>query len=242
MIRKVTIANLKAFGEEQSIALASNLDANVSKLTLLVGPNNSGKSTMISSLEEILTSPTRIFTAAKEHRHDTKQPVLTVGYGNHTISLLPSTGSKFEIDGLLDADRSSVKVVPSRRAWTELFHQAMEEGDYRNQLRSNRRSNRYYIDGQFGGALMKLSLDTNRRAEFIELLKRVDPSIQDWRTETSGGQDFIEYKADVGSWHRIGDVGDGVSSLFRICYELLHLKPEESLLIDEPELSLLTCH
>jgi ABC-type cobalamin/Fe3+-siderophores transport system ATPase subunit len=81
MIRKVTIANLKAFGEEQSIALASNLDANVSKLTLLVGPNNSGKSTMISSLEEILTSPTRIFTAAKEHRHDTKQPVLTVGYG-----------------------------------------------------------------------------------------------------------------------------------------------------------------
>jgi predicted ATP-dependent endonuclease of OLD family len=36
----------------------------------------------------------------------------------------------------------------------------------------------------------------------------------------------------------MGDVGDGVSSIFRICFELLHLRPGDCLLIDEPELSL----
>src|SRR4051812_34415580 len=167
MICKVTIANLKAFGEEKSIALACSHDSSVSKLTVLVGPNNSGKSTMISSLEEILTSDSKIFTAAKEHRHDNKQPVLTVEYKDHTISLAPSPGSKFAIEGRLEVDRASIKVVSSRRAWTELFQQTMPEDLYRSNLRNNRRSNRYSVDLHFGGALMQLSLDTDKCAEFI---------------------------------------------------------------------------
>ncbi len=36
----------------------------------------------------------------------------------------------------------------------------------------------------------------------------------------------------------MGDVGDGVSSVFRICFEITHAKETDCLLIDEPELSL----
>ena len=43
MITKMTIANLKAFGTEQTLEFACNANDLISKLTLLVGPNNSGK-------------------------------------------------------------------------------------------------------------------------------------------------------------------------------------------------------
>ena len=85
---------------------------------------------------------------------------------------------------------------------------------------------------------MSLSLDKERKREFDALLANVDPLIRGWRTETTGGQDFIEYQAETVGWHQIGDVGDGVSSLFRICYEVLHSKQGDTLLVDEPELSL----
>jgi energy-coupling factor transporter ATP-binding protein EcfA2 len=238
MISKITIANLKAFGDEQSLLFATNAAADASKLTLLLGPNNSGKSTLVNAIEEFLTARSGIFTAAKEHRHGTKLPTLTAIFDGKAISLQPSQGSKFVVDGLPEEIRRSIRFLASRRSWTELFGSSMEEAAYRDNVRANRRQNRHYIDSQFGSALMHLSLDNIKKEQFSKLLKSVDPSIRDWRTETSGGQDFIEYLADVGEWHRIGDVGDGVSSIFRLCYEVLHLKPGDCLLIDEPELSL----
>jgi ABC-type cobalamin/Fe3+-siderophores transport system ATPase subunit len=239
MIHKATIAYLKAFGEQQTISFSSSDREGDSKLTLLVGPNNSGKSTVLKALEELLiVENPLVFTVAKEHRHGDKQPALSVQHGVQEIKIVPSPGSKFLVDGKLEAVRPLIRSIPSRRPWSELFSATQTESDYRNAARHNRKNNRHWIDSNFGGALMMLSLDKIKKDEFNALLKQVDPSMQDWRTETAGGQDFIEYYSESGGWHRIGDVGDGVSSLFRICFELLHLKKSDTLLIDEPELSL----
>lgn len=237
MIISAKIAYLKAFNEEQSVDFACDAAASKSKLTLLVGPNNSGKSSLLNIIDGVLHPDDRIFTASKEHRHGNNAPLVKVNLAGKEIYLGDGSGAKFKAIGPTDDVGGKVKFVPSRRPWAETFSQAMNAGNYASNYRSGRK-HAGWVDSYFGGALGELSTDLSQKKSFTELLKRVDPDIQDWRPENYANQDFIEYQAKNGLWHRIGDVGDGVGSVLRICFELLHLKDGETLLIDEPELSL----
>jgi hypothetical protein len=159
VISRATLANLKAFGDEQSLNFACSNKSDVSKLTLLVGPNNSGKSSVLAAIDALLTADRpKVFTAAKEHRHGDCQPVLKVWHGDHNISIAASSGSKFSIEGDIEPIRKLIKFVPSRRPWVESFSNSMVEDAYRNSYRANRQSNRYWVDSNFGAALMTLSL------------------------------------------------------------------------------------
>ncbi len=158
MIRKLTIANFKAFEQEQTLSPACDRNRNVSKLTLLVGPNNTGKSTVLAAVEDLLTGR-QTFTAAKEQRHGDDLPTVTVNFENQIISLKSGSGSKYMIEGSTQPIQQSLRYIPSRRPWTDIFSGYQDESDYKIQARNNRKNNRNWVDTAFGAALMTLSLD-----------------------------------------------------------------------------------
>lgn len=76
------------------------------------------------------------------------------------------------------------------------------------------------------------------RAEFDGVLSRIISPVPDWTIDLAdSGQYFLKFLKD-GSFHTSEGVGEGIVSIFFIVDALYDSKPNDTVVIDEPELSL----
>jgi hypothetical protein len=138
----------------------------------------------------------------------------------------------------LDTD---LNYVPSRRPWTDRFHtqpsgltvkKTHETGVY-NSLKQQE----FYVDSQFGSSIAPIEINPDAKRSYTALLSKLEPTITDW-TIDNREMDFISFTSVSGVAHRCGLVGEGVANIFRLAFALYDFKPNEVLLLDEPELSL----
>jgi predicted ATP-dependent endonuclease of OLD family len=76
------------------------------------------------------------------------------------------------------------------------------------------------------------------KLHFLNVLRFIEPTIADFWVDRAHGQDFLAFKSASGFSHRVGIVGEGILNIFRLCDSVINLKEGETLLVDEPELSL----
>jgi predicted ATP-dependent endonuclease of OLD family len=233
-IRNISIEHYKGFYQKRDILPAQPSGANGSGLTILVGPNNSGKSSVLNAIRLVL-SPRQVDL---EHRHSNEllKISITNDAGKEKSVSNPDLGAKLVVDGEEGSwpSANDVRFVPSRRSWSPYTgNQTMETLSYwGNALNRNPGEEDNYLVSRVA------ALTTAERQQFDVLIKELLPQLNTWKIELSRGQTFIQYETKSGAKHAADLFGDGMSSIFRIALTLTDSGRGHVVIIDEPELSL----
>lgn len=245
MIKSITIHGLRGFGEERTIQFAIPNGNPGGGITILVGANNSGKTTILEAL--------RAFNAQKDNPPSFSErkrnvrcengkvhlKLQTVDIGDYAIDTISGGGSSTTITKIGADDEywegSKSFILQSRRFVEYEFHQSfMERSDYiRNQqMGVHNRSSTIY---EFNARLFKMQ---KNKEKFDLLLKEVLGYDLEWMIEQNDNGMFYLKLIINGCTHSSEGLGDGIWSVFTICDALYDSEAGSVIAIDEPELSL----
>jgi predicted ATP-dependent endonuclease of OLD family len=235
-LQNIKITNYRGFYETEKIVLAIPNGKEGSGLTVVVGPNNSGKTTVFEALKKFCSDGLIQFD--KEERHPNKIVTLTLENSNHEVKEIHTTdGALGTVVGEeLYPQKKDFFLISSRRYFETYFHtDKMSHETHRDSLLRLTKSG---SDGDFGRRMNEISSNSSLKAEFDTILKRLIPHFSSWRIELTRGQNYISYITGSSDEHSSELFGDGIISLFKIVAALVTGADDEILLIDEPELSL----
>ena len=232
MIKKLSIEQYKGFYEKQELLFASPiLGKPGSGLTLIVGPNNTGKTTII---EALLLNEQKKFKESE--RHHNLHPKITIESETGTITYTNvDDGSQIKPEIANASHGIKFELIPSRRYWNTY---SGGEWDF-NQLISTSTGQEVRNSSgiETAAALKSINRDTQKKQLFNEYIKKVIAHFTDWTIDTNDQGDYVKYMTSTTS-HQTNLLGDGVISIFRICAHLVADAKDHVLIIDEPELSL----
>lgn len=245
MISSLTIHGLRGFGEERTIQFAipnGNLGGG---LTIMVGANNSGKTTIFEALRSF-NSPKDNPPSFSERKRNIKCDngkvhllLRTTDSGDYRIDTIDNGGSTTTMCKVGDNndwwDGPKLFILQSRRFVDYEFHRSfMERADYvRNQQMNihNRTSSIY----EFNARLFKMQ---KNKESFDVLLKQILGYDLEWTIEQNDNGTYYLKLIVNGCTHSSEGLGDGIWSVFTICDALYDSEPGSVIAIDEPELSL----
>ncbi len=247
MIKEITIHGFRGFGEERTIMFAVPSDNKPgSGLTILVGSNNSGKTTVLEALRSF-NSPKDNSPSFSERKRNMK-----CENGRIHLKLETTDGEVYRIDTIENGGSTTIynKEGAEDTSWWEAprifslqsrrfvdyeFHRSdMERYDYiRNQqMNTHNRTASIY---EFNARLFKMQ---KHKAQFDPLLKRILGYDLEWTIEQNDNGSFYLKLIVNGCTHSSEGLGDGIWSVFTICDALYDSEPGSTITIDEPELSL----
>lgn len=236
-IKSLELSGLRGFAAPQTLSFAMPSGAEGSGLTILIGPNNGGKSTIVESLRAMASIHHQSFTEGKRNKEagDRVSIVVTLDTnsslelrtvdagGSETVRMPNSGGLPF-----------TLYVLPSRRYFNPYFGRGqMERQAYATNV-AFPQSRGAALD-QFSSRLFRV---LEKRTEFDKVLRRVLDPPPDWTIDQSdAGQYYLKFGA-AGQYHTSDGLGEGIVSLFFLVDALYDSEPGEVIVIDEPELSL----
>ena len=244
-IKKLTIEGLRGFSEETNIyfAMPDNQTPG-SGLTVLVGPNNSGKSTIIEAIH-LLTSDTDIIPL-------TSRNIKT--NGKIKIEVENSIGSKRTINSTKNngafvekkynnqvverwSENMNTFILSNKRGFSSTFHNNNYQSreNYKSNISDSDYRSENNINHNFGGRLLTIC---KNREEFDKCLEKVLNPIPDWTIEARDSNSlYLEFSFDKIK-HNSNGAGDGYINIFNIIDALYDSTENNVILIDEPEISL----
>lgn len=244
MIKSLSIEGFRGFGKKQMIKFAASNGKIGSGITFLVGPNNSGKTTILEAL--------RLFNFT-EHNY----PSISEGKRNHNkggkviVTIINDLSERFTIknekseSGLMSFYKNDelfkeeinfgIFVLPSRRHINSEF--ALTDYSRENYVRFSQHSYKNREPGlnDFYQRISKIYVNSER---YNEDLKKVLGTDFAWTIDQNdNGMFYMKYQVGK-SFHNSEGVGDGIWSVFTICDALYDSEEGSLIAIDEPELSL----
>lgn len=242
-LAKIKVVGFRGFGTEETLNFACPNGQPGSGLTILVGPNNSGKSTIAEAVMAATQKDNRPPTFSEGKRNPSAagrvKIELTDSEGNtRVVETLASGGSECKFSGdQITPSQSQVFVLPSRRKFDPYFAKSeTERGIYVQNFQTlpNTRAGQ----SDFSGRIFHINTDPARRRAFEEILKKVLDPLPVWTIDqTDQGQYYLKYSNGAHT-HSSDGLGDGILSIFFIVDALYDSEPGSSVFIDEPELSL----
>ena len=236
--KQLRIKGYRGFSKEQILNLAEPSGESGSGLTIIVGPNNSGKSTIYEAIKAISLNSAPSFTEGKRNikAGDKIAIVLSNSDGNF-ISLKTNQAGGSETEFLENGiSKQDVKIftLPSRRTFNPFFG----KGSW-NREQYISYSEMPPVRGQeLSNFSHRLFAIQNNQKEFNEILKKVISPLPEWYIDQNdSGQYYIKFNYN-GSVHNSDGVGEGIISVFTIVDTLYDSKEGDVIFIDEPELSL----
>lgn len=238
-IDSLTIHGLRGFATAQTLHLARPRGEPGSGLTMLVGPNNGGKSTVIEALRTLsLTREPPSFTEGKRNKAAGDRILVEVtldGGQKYALQSKASGGSETEWVPKVPAKALPVVfVLPSRRYFSPHFGRGTWG---RDAYISN-----VGLPAQRGAALNdfshRLFHALDNRGAFDAVLRRVLDPVPDWTIDQSDHGDYYLKIMGCGSYHNSDGIGEGLVSLFFVVDALHDSNEGDVIVIDEPELSL----
>lgn len=243
-INKIKIKGLRGFSVERTIHFAiPDGEHEGSGLTVFVGPNNGGKSTIIEAVD-IFTKYNTIKGIPLNSRFNAKQVEMHLEYGNDNYYLYSDSvgGSNLflkkngkEITNIGN-EFGSIFILSSNRYISDNF----SGSDVANRENYGHFTNLSYRDksnsrSEFGSRLRNAQ---RNRDKFNECLKKVINPVPVWYLEMEDlNNQYLEFD-NSGIKSRSSGSGDGIINIFNIVDSLYDSKENEPILIDEPEKSL----
>jgi predicted ATP-dependent endonuclease of OLD family len=230
-LKSLEIESFRGFFDKQVIGFAiPDNERNGSGLTIIVGPNNTGKT---SIMEALLVKENGKFKDYERHTEKYSKITISSNSGK-TITYEGTNGSEIIKTGEIDC---YVELVSSKRQWSSNF-----TNNKTNAPTFSQNSNQLKVRGPSGAdviaALVGINKNEATKNELTNFMKEMVPDFTDWTIDTNDQGDYVKY--GVGKYlHQASFLGDGILSLFRIFIHFVDKNhPQKILIIDEPELSL----
>ncbi|HST59841.1 MAG TPA: AAA family ATPase [Longimicrobium sp.] len=241
-LSSIKISGLRGVAETQEVRFAQPSGEAGSGLTILVGANNSGKSTLIEAID-FLRERKAAPTFGEGRRNAIVRGRIQIEYivsagGTAVLGTNPLGGGNprwSEVDFSLSG--GEIFVVSSRRGYIDSGFQNTEAERHNYQSSAIPGDVRGQNRQMFGWRLVRMH---NNRSEIDAILGRILGEVPEWTVEpTSGsGQQYqLRFYTGYGS-HPAEGVGEGLVSLLFLADALYDSRPGDIIVIDEPELSL----
>jgi predicted ATPase len=242
---ELSVSGFRGFADGRSLRFARPNGDEGSGLTILVGANNSGKSTFLEALHSIARGREQGDLSFPQPRRHRDLDVVT-------LELTRSDSRKLQVQSIrkggsqaqpkwlpegLGPDKFDIHVTPSRRNFSPYFGNTGATD--RNWGFVNAELSRTELREQFVGRLRKVDREPVARLEFDRLLTEILGYPLNWTIdEVSPNQQFLKLVESDGAWHTSEGLGDGLVSMLFIVDALYDSDPGALIAIDEPELSL----
>jgi predicted ATPase len=238
VLTSLEITGLRGFASAQTISFARPTGKRGSGLTVVVGANNTGKSTVIEALRAVAQSEAPSFTQGRRNQAAGDQVQLRVlgDDGKSTVlrSIRPGSSETEYIKEGGGIDGKRMLILPARRVFSPYFGRSEHSRDQ-------------YIANIGFPAMRTSSMDQftyrlfrieKNRGAFDALLQRVVQPVPDWSIDQmDNGQYFLKFRRQNAT-HSSEGLGEGLVSLLYIIDALYDSKDGDTIAIDEPELSL----
>lgn len=235
-LKDIKITHFRGFYDTEIINIAIPNGTPGSGLSIIVGPNNSGKTTILEAIKKFFVGNPPQFD--KEERHPKNDVLIELVNDGGEVKKVFTNGSS--VGNLEHSEyyptKSDFFLISSRRYFETYF--SPDQVDHNFARDNSFNSNKSGSDGLFGRRMISISGDHILKKQFDDILKLLIPHFSSWNIELSRGQNYIRYVTGNNEEHSSELFGDGVISLFKIAAALITGPDSEILFIDEPELSL----
>lgn len=246
IIKKLAIEGLRGFSEKREIEFAiPDKINNGSGLTVMVGPNNSGKSTVIEAVHILNSSNNSIPKNSRNIINNKMVKIEAEDIVGNMISVQTTANGGSYIERKYNNKKNdgwpnslNAFVLSNKRNFSSTFGNSGEQTreNYKGNTGNDSYRNENNINHNFGGRLIKIFNEGKSR--FNECLGKVISPIPQWTIESSNeNQMYLEFsfgKTD----HSSQGAGDGFINIFNIVDSLYDSSEDNIILIDEPEVSL----
>ena len=232
-LTRLDIYGYRGFRETQHLNFAVPCGIEGGGLTVLTGPNNSGKSSILECLRARSGNQNISFTTGTRNAFTEEVEIKFTINESEEVIKSRAKGSSETIK--IGVNKSfEIFVVPSRRAFNPYFN--------RNQWTREQFIDFSVIPSQRSAVMTnfeaRLFNILENPTQFNILLKEVLGFEPSWTIDQSDqGQYFLKFFNGTSS-HSSDGMGEGITSLFAIVDALYDSKPGNVVVIDEPELSL----
>lgn len=234
MIKEISCFGYRGFAKKQTLELAMPNGQRGSGLTVLVGPNGGGKSTLVECFSK-LSMKNASFTEGKRNKLSGDRVVIEIKYDTDEIaklSTVPNGGSETEWTG---TGKPEVYYLPSRRVFKPFFYKDIWD---RRTYISNP-ENIQFRGNQLNYFTRRLFDACKHSSNFNSLFWRILGKKLEWTIDQDdSGNYYVKVKKANTVYHNSEGLGEGIVSLLFLTDAIFEAKPSELIVIDEPELSL----
>lgn len=237
MLRTLEVHGLRGFATNGVLNPSQPNGKPGSGLTVVVGSNNAGKSTIIEALRALRQNQSPSFSEGRRNLAAGGSVSIRATLANGASRLIVSDPPGSSESSFKDSGGSfdtHIFVVPSRRVFSPYFGKASTSRD-NYQISIGFPPQRSSSVEQFSWRLFEIA---KSRTEFDRLLARILLKPPEWNIEQSdSGQFYLKIHKETAS-HSSEGAGEGIISLFFIVDALYDSLDGHVIVIDEPELSL----
>lgn len=239
---KIEILGLRGFSNKQTLTFGIPNGNIGSGLSVIVGPNNSGKSTIYEAFRAVSSNIPPGFSSGQRNKNaESKIQISITRSDDSVLSLVTSKisgGSETQFEPVPTAENKlNFFTLPSRRGFQPFFS---KDTWTRQQYTDNTSFTpvRSIQHDHFFRRLFKIQSEQETFDSYNAILAKVLGHIPVWCIELSDTQQHFLKFDNNGSAHNSDGSGEGLLSVFTITDALYDSKPEDLIFIDEPELSL----
>ncbi len=241
------IEGYRGFGIKTHIDLAKPNGKLGSGLTIIAGPNNSGKSTIVEGFQALARRATPSFKELQRNKNTNYKLLFKIKRMNGRVTELKTiNGGGSETEWVETYEKSNaflIYVLPSRRRFNPLL---TGNARLRDTARSTKERAQYISNASFpgtrGGEIDRFQVRIFKWQRNIKRfnsdLKKILDTLPNWSIEQyPSGQYYLKFDYN-GFVHTSDGLGDGIINIFFIVDALYDSGVQHTIVIDEPELSL----
>ncbi len=230
MLQKLIIQNYKGFQSKTIIEFSLPCGKYGSGLNIIVGSNNSGKSTIFDAIGKFgrFNSIINDEEVQKSTRNNFLLELTDCDGIKHTLKAIDGGGIIDNTDSNWFFEDRAYK-IGTNKLWSDT-------GSVGKTNIFDYQIHKYTLDSQFVMVLQSLE-GKLEKTKFVNLIKRVVPNFSGYSVNFSNNQAYVEYTTGNNIGHKAGTLGEGVIGIFKLLLPLINLQ-NRVLVIDEPELSL----
>lgn len=243
-VTHLEIGGFRSFGTTQTLRFASPNGAAGSGLTILVGPNNSGKSTIIDSLRILQADGMTHFNESERNATYGRGVAISLYEGDHLASRTEVDPRNTAVGGRTRNYKTikTVYIVPSRRTLPAFFSRhsqsLVEAREYYSQ-RVEQPTRPDSTAEAFVNRVRSAMQNPGKKAAFQKILERIFDNPPKWYIDVSPENSmYLKVEIPGGGHHTTNGLGEGLISLLFIADALYDSEPGDLIVLDEPELSL----